>query len=111
MKRAFSKLKKRAGETLAETLVAIFVVAIACLLLAGMVHGSFSIDAYMREWDKEFYEKLNAAELKDTVADTGEITVTIEDPAAPAPPAVPETVEIPVEFYGGNGVWGYVTTP
>lgn len=106
MKRAFTKLKKRAGETLAETLVAIFVVAIACLLLAGMVHGSFSIDAYMRKWDKEFYEKLNAAELKDTVAKTGEITVTIEDPADPT-----ATVDIPVEvdFFGGDGVWGYVT--
>ena len=73
------KLKSRAGETLAEVLVSILVIAFALLLLASMVSASGSIDLSTRERDGEFYENLTSAEKKENVTGTGTTgTVTVD---------------------------------
>lgn len=73
------KLKSRAGETLAEVLVSILVIAFAVLLLASMVSASGSIDLSTRERDGEFYENLTSAEKKENVTGTGTVTVDWKD--------------------------------
>lgn len=59
---ALRKLRSRRGETLTETLAATLVIALAILMMAGMVASAIRIDAGAREADEKFYEELSRAE-------------------------------------------------
>ena len=54
MGRLALKLRSRSGESFAEVLVAILVIAMAALLMASMVSASGGIDMNTRRQDKDF---------------------------------------------------------
>lgn len=76
MKKVFSKLKSRLGETFTEILVALLIVALASMLLVSMYSASGSIDMATREQDKEFYEAISQVEKMEGTGDPGTITVS-----------------------------------
>ena len=56
------KLKSRSGETLAEVLVAILVVAVSTSLFLGMVAGSARINRQAVKADARFYRAISRLE-------------------------------------------------
>ena len=56
------------GETLAEVLVALLIVALAALLLASMTATSGTIDIAARQKDTAFYAALTRVEAMDSTA-------------------------------------------
>ncbi len=84
MKKTFSKLRSRRGESFVEVLVAIMVVGLAALLMASMVSVSGSIDMNTREKDKKFYEissKVESYDINIASSDTTKVEMS-EAPAA-----------------------------
>lgn len=74
-----SKLRSRSGESFAEVLVAILVIAMAALLMASMVTASGGIDINARNQDKDFYAAVTALETVDgtvVTPTTAEVKVT-----------------------------------
>lgn len=71
MKRAFLRLKRKAGESFSEVLVALLIVALASMLLASMYSASGAIDANVKKQDKDFYDELSAVEAANTTDPTG----------------------------------------
>lgn len=57
-----NKLRSRRGESLAEVLVAMLIIALSVLLLAVMVTTAGSINMQTRRRDEQFYKDLSAAE-------------------------------------------------
>lgn len=78
MKRAFLRLKRRAGESFSEVLVALLIVALASMLLASMYSASGAIDANVKKQDKDFYDELSAVEAADPTAATETKQITIQ---------------------------------
>lgn len=97
------KLKSCAGETLAEVLVSILVVALAVLLLASMVSASGNIDLSTRERDAEFYEELTQTEIKKTEKDHGAVVVEWKNSSDGSA----GSREFEVDVYGGEGLTSY----
>lgn len=62
------------GETLAEVLVALLIVALAALLMASMVTVSAHMNTAAREKDKAFYAALQTVEDKAVNAPTPDAT-------------------------------------
>ncbi len=77
------------GETLAEVLVALLIVALSTMLLVTMVMTSARINIAAREKDKAFYEAVSKVEAMD--ADTGGFTMLIEPEDGTAPDSIPVT--------------------
>ena len=76
------KFRSRRGETLAEVLIALFIIALAALLLATMSTASAGINLTARRKDDEFYEALSRVEaLTDSTKAGGTYTVVITDDA------------------------------
>ena len=68
------------GESLAEVLVAMLIVALATLLLASMVMASAHINIAAREKDKAFYEALRKVEsMEPATMEGSSYTVNISD--------------------------------
>ena len=76
MKRAFLRLKRRAGESFSEVLVALLIVALASMLLASMYSASGAIDGNVKKQDKDFYDELSAVEAANTTDPTGPTATT-----------------------------------
>ena len=79
MKKTFSKLRSRRGESFVEVLVAIMVVGLAALLMASMVSVSGSIDMNTREKDKKFYEissKVESYDINIASSDTTKVEMS-----------------------------------
>ena len=102
------KLKSRAGESLAEVLVAMLIVAFATMLLVVMISASASMDAAARKADKTFYEDLSGAETHTRAGeDAVSGTVIIKNGAG-------LYQKVDVETFGGSGLTSYkkeVKTP
>ena len=96
-KRIHKKLRARSGETLAEVLVALLIIALSSALLLVMINTAASIDLKTRARDKTFYEDLTGAETHTGTAGSGEIAITVEDDSS-------FLLKIPVTTYGGNGM-------
>ena len=56
-KRTINKIRNLAGESIAETLIALLVAALALTMLAGAISGSASIITSGRNKLKEYYSK------------------------------------------------------
>lgn len=69
MKKLVEKLCARAGESFAEILIALLIVAFATILLVGMYAASGAVNVSAKEQDADFYEDLMAVE-NGTVAST-----------------------------------------
>ena len=92
-----SPLRGRRGETMAEVLVAMLVVALAVMLLVSMVTTSGKVNVTARDKDAQFYDALSKVEKQDSTAQktpaaAGEYKVEIEEDGG-------ATTEIPVDVY------------
>lgn len=63
------KLNSRKGETIAESLVSILVVALASIIFAGMVTASNSIISKSSDWMQKYYKAVSAINEKVAEAD------------------------------------------
>lgn len=78
MSRIKKKLRSRVGESLAETLVAVLVIAIALTMLAGMISATASMVMTTREKMKVYYkENIKLEKLESTVGEEGKINLSI----------------------------------
>ncbi len=100
------KLKNRAGETLAEVLVSILVIAFAVLLLASMVSASGSIDLSTRERDEKFYQDLTNAETHHR-NEGSPVTVNVTVTWTPEDSVPIDWTFKDVDVYGENGLASY----
>jgi len=64
------KLFSHKGETIAESLVSILIVAVASIMFAGMVTASYSIINKSSDWMQKYYKAVSAinAKIEDTDA-------------------------------------------
>ena len=102
-KKVFDKLSARSGETLAEVLIALLIVALSGMLLAVMVSTASAMDRQTRARDELFYKDLSHAETH-TVEDgapagTGRIVIEID--------GTDTSAAVDVSVYGGNGLTSY----
>lgn len=72
-----TKLNSRAGESIAESLVSILVVALASIMFAGMVTASRSIIEKSSEWMQNYYKAVSAINKQKTEADVNRGTAEI----------------------------------
>ena len=79
------------GETLAEVLVAMLIVALSTMLLVTMVMTSARINIAAREKDKAFYEAVSKVEAMDTTSGKFNMLIEQTDPTT-TDPAVKATV-------------------
>lgn len=80
MKRLKAKAMSKKGETLAEILIAILIIALAAGLFATMYAASMSINTAARQEDEKFYQAAKELEEKidssDASENKGQITYT-----------------------------------
>ena len=60
------KLRSRAGESIAESLVSILIVALASILFAGMVTASRNIIDTSNKWMQDYYKAVSIINEKPT---------------------------------------------
>ena len=85
MKKLFRKVKNRSGETIAETLVALLIAALALTMLAGAIttatgiitRSSKKIDAYFNDANANLVEMQDINKIK-----TGSVVLTEENAGA-----------------------------
>lgn len=90
------KLRRKSGETLAETLCAVLVAGIAIALLVGMVEASSRLEHKAAQTAARLYQAVSLAEEAITeavVVPEGKVTISFEGVAT-------DSVNIPVTFYG-----------
>ena len=92
------KLQSRSGETLAEVLIAMLIVALASMLLVVMITTSGSIDITARNRDTRFYEGLSNAELHEDSTGNGKIVIKKDGV---------DIADFDVTLYGGSGLTSY----
>ena len=90
------------GETLAEVLVALLIVALATMLLASMVTVSAGINMTARRKDDAFYKALSTVETMGTATAEATMEIARTDTGVTA---TPETV--PVEVYSSDNLARY----
>ena len=106
------KWRDERGETLVEVVASVLIMTLSVLLLFSAVMVSVRINKSAKGSDEEFYSALNAAEGQSTPAPTGivptgsKVTVKQEQPASAA-----TSVEVEVDFYGGEGALSYQYSP
>lgn len=78
---ALNKLKSNSGESIAETLVAVLIAALALLMLAGTINTSSNLITTSQENMSDYYAKNNAIEVRSSSASGGDKNAkfTIED--------------------------------
>ena len=73
------KLRSRAGESIAETLVALVISALALLMLAGAITSASRVVERSKAAMTNYYEADNA--LAQTATKKGDVSITIKDDA------------------------------
>ena len=68
MKSVFRKLRSSCGESLAETLIAVLVIAVALTMLAGMITSTSNL---IRQSDDKLKEYYTASEKLETFSGSG----------------------------------------
>lgn len=112
--RAARKLRAAAGETIAETLVALLISALALVMLAGAIGSTWNMIKISDAKMGEYYER-DAALVSQGTAD-GEMTVTITGSGAEEGEGISTTESRSVNYYankafGGKPVVAYRTKP
>lgn len=97
------KLNTDRGETLVEVLASILIASLSVALLFGCVMASSNMDRRAKELDADHYKYLSAAEERSGTSTSAEVTVTNE--AITDPRKNPK--EVPVNIYGGAGMYSY----
>jgi len=103
MKHIKKKLKSCAGESLAETLMAVLVIALALTMLAGMITATTNIVTKSRDKMTKYYEE--NARLEKMTGDKKNLTLSITGTEA-------EKIEVTVtaftnEEFGNTPVIAY----
>ena len=107
MRQLREKLHSRRGETLVEVLASVLICALAVLLLVSFATVSTRINKNAQDSDETYYAALNDAEAQTTAAATPVAgNVTVSDNAV-----TPHTTSVPVNYYGGSGVYSFGETP
>lgn len=75
VKHMIRKLKSKKGETLAESLMAVLIIAISSAGLAGMIMGSAKINLETKEADSKIYKAISYMEGHTASASEGKGTV------------------------------------
>lgn len=75
MKSVFRKLRSSCGESLAETLIAVLVIAVALTMLAGMITSTSNL---IRQSDDKLKEYYTASEKLETFSGSGTETGAVE---------------------------------
>ena len=101
MKRDKRRRRARAGETLGEVLIAMLIVALSALMLAGMVSSAGQINLSVRETDESFYKSVSALEKRDGTPKDGTLTVKIETSDSTA------DAEVAVSVFEEGGMISY----
>ena len=98
-KQIHKKLRARSGETLAEVLIALLIIALSSMLLVVMINTAGSINLTTRRIDEKFYEDLTSAEIRGgTPYDTGSIVITTETGSEQ---------RVGIDLYGGDRMASY----
>lgn len=95
------KLHSHSGESLAEVLVALLIIALSSMLLVAMISTASSMDIATRNRDKIFYNDLTLAETQED-SGIGSGNILIIDEASKD-----EIDKVPVTIYGGHGLISY----
>ncbi len=107
MRKLTNKLRSRAGESFAEVLVALLIVAMAALLLAGMYSASSALDKNAMESDKKLYEAVSKLETTDPAATETPSTITITEETTPGGGTGTTVPPIEVNVYTEDGLTAY----
>ncbi len=93
--------RRRAGETLTETLIATLIIGLSSVLFLTMVGASGRIFRKAEDEYEKVYDKITAADAQEGVSPIdGSVTVTVEGAYSPDP--------VNVEWYGEtNYVFSY----
>lgn len=79
-----NKLRARRGETLAEVLIALLVLGLSTVMLAGMLNTAGQLSANAQKRDEDFFQALNAMEERSPTKihkETGKVTIIEENNA------------------------------
>lgn len=74
-----NKLRSAAGETLAETLVAVLIIAVALTMLAGMITATNSMIQRSKRTMNQYYTENVKLESFDGAAAGKNVKITLED--------------------------------
>lgn len=104
MKSIKQKLRSQRGETLVEVLASILIASLSVAMLLGGVTVSANLGRQADTTDAYFYETLTAAE--------GHQTPLTETDGVSRSPYIQlteggTTIDIPVQIYGGEGLYSY----
>ena len=72
----FAKLHSRAGETIAETLIALLIASLALVMLAGAIASAVNVITRSNETMAEYYNQDNALAQRASAV-SGSATVTV----------------------------------
>lgn len=106
MKPFIRKLKSKKGESLAEILIAILIIAFGCMLIAAMYSASMSMNLDAQDADKDFYDAITKMESMGSGDKSGDLTVGITDENGAT-----EKGDIKVDRYGSGGLSSYRKQP
>ena len=73
------KIKSRAGETIAEVLIALLISSLALVMLASMISATQSMVAKSEKKMSEYYDANDVLENLDSDDKKGTLTVTVKD--------------------------------
>ena len=75
-KKICKKLRSQTGESIAETLIAVLVIAVATMLLAGMITATNNMVRQSKEKANEYYQANTVLETFDGTVQSAEIKIT-----------------------------------
>lgn len=105
------KLLSRSGETLAEVLVALLIIVLSGMMLAGMISAAAGINLASRSRDETFYKDLSLAEMQteplSPPAGADSDVIIISDITGVE---AQELQRIDVTAFGGSGLTSYEKT-
>lgn len=101
MEKAISRLRNTAGESIAETLIALLISSLALIMLAGAVSTATDIVKRSKTTMSAYYDADSA--LTNVAEGSGSITVTLAETNAPEETAVSQEITV---SYASNAVFG-----
>ena len=99
MKKLNLKLNNNKGETIVEVIASILICVISVTLLMSGVAVSAKINKNADENDENFYKELSFAETKQAPLPIPSAKVLIKENFL--------TTEVPINLYGGEGIYSY----
>ena len=106
-----NKLRSRRGESLAEVLVAMLIIALSVLLLAAMVSAAGAINMRTRARDEQFYKELSTAETFGDYLGTQGVTNKIKIQELRTDGTDGIQMDLTVTAHGGDALLSYSAKP